>query len=78
MTSETEIFILCENIKRLRKKERLSKKEMARIMGIGIRSVTMLENGMLPVRMEAETLWRLKLHFGISIEYLFSKLIEAE
>jgi len=78
MSNQLEISILCENIKRLRKKEKLSKKEMARVMGIGTRSLTALENGILPMRMKANVLWRLKLRFGITIEDLFTKIIEIE
>ncbi|MBQ9745279.1 MAG: helix-turn-helix transcriptional regulator [Clostridia bacterium] len=78
MSTQTEISILCENVKRLRKREKLSKKEMARIMGVGVRSITMLENGVMPVRMKADVLGRLKWRFGVTIEELFSKIIETE
>ena len=78
MNDQTEISILCENVKRLRKRENLSKKEMARLMGIGVRSITMLENGVLPIRMKANALWYLKWRFGITIEELLSKIIEIE
>ena len=76
MSEQTEISIFCENVKRLRKREKMSKKEMAQIMHIGVRSLTTLENGKIPVRMRCEVLLRLKCHFEITVEDLFTKIIE--
>ena len=76
MSEQTEISIFCENVKRLRKREKMSKKEMARIMHIGVRSITTLENGTIPVRMKYDVILRLKCHFGITVEDLFTKIIE--
>ena len=78
MSNQDEILVFGENVKKLRKKENLSKKEMADIMGVGVRSVTMLENGVLPLRLDVKALQRLSLRFGIKIEDLFSEIPEND
>ena len=78
MSNQDEILVFGENVKKLRKKENLSKKEMAEIMGVGVRSVTMLENGVLPLRLDVKALQRLSFRFGIKIEDLFSEIPEND
>ena len=59
------------NIKQLRKTHGLSKKEMASIMGIGVGSLTKLEQGILPPKATVQILLNLHEHFGSSISELF-------
>ena len=68
---QREIKNLSHNIKQLRQSHNLSKKSMAKIMGIGVGSLTKLENGILPPRADVNCLLNLHKHFGISISELF-------
>ena len=65
MNHEHEFKILCENVKKLRMKERLSQKEMASLLGIGIYSLKKLENGILPPRLTWRFLLSIHENFGI-------------
>ena len=58
-----ETFI--NNIIRIRKKYGLSKKEMAKIMHIGVGSLSMLEKGEMPKRMSVDAVFYLSAYFGI-------------
>ena len=75
MSAENNIIILCENIKALRIKNNLSKKEMAQKIGIGIKSLTAIESGILPRSVNATTLYKIHKEFGISIENLLESRI---
>ena len=68
---QREIKNLSHNIKHLRQSHNLSKKSMAKIMGIGIGSLNKLESGILPPRADVQCLLNLNRHFGISISELF-------
>ncbi len=68
---QREIKNLSHNIKQLRHSHNLSKKSMAKIMGIGIGSLNKLESGILPPRADVQCLLNLNKHFGISISELF-------
>ena len=66
---DTAVF--CQNIKRLREKNRLSKQQMARILHIGTKSLTMLENGTIPPRMDVAVLIYISEHFDVRPDMLF-------
>ena len=74
MENLSDIQILCQNIKSLRQKHNLSKKEMSQILGIGMKTLNQIENGILPPRMSCEPLFRIQSHFGIRPQQLFSIL----
>lgn len=61
------------NVVWLRKQHGLSKKQMAKILGIGIGSLNKLENGELPPRMSIRILDRIQKYFGISKADQFAK-----
>lgn len=75
MSIETEIFIFCENVKRLRAKEGLSKREISEILGISIRSLTMLEKGILPKNLCCDVLLVICNYFQLEPKMFFSGLI---
>ena len=58
MEHENEIAILCKNIKRIRNEKGLSQSKMAEKLNIGVKSLSMLENGILPPRLSVEILFR--------------------
>ena len=66
---DTAVF--CQNIKRLREKNRLSKRQMARILHIGTKSLTMLENGIIPPRMDVAVLIYISSYFRVRPDMLF-------
>lgn len=67
-----ELSIFCENIKTLRKREGLSKKEMAEKLGIGIKNLTLLERGVVSKRLGANILINIQRNFHISPNKMFS------
>ena len=73
MKKETEIMFFCENIKALRKINNLSKKEMAKLIGIGTKSLTLIENGRLPPRLGCDVLFEIQKNFGIAPKTMFSE-----
>ena len=70
MSVENNLLLLCENIKLLRAKNNLSKKEMAQKLGISIKSITKIESGVLPRSVNAITLYKIHKVFNIPIETL--------
>ena len=70
MSVENNLLLLCENIKLLRAKNNLSKKEMAQKSGISIKSITKIESGVLPRSVNAITLYKIHKVFNIPIETL--------
>ena len=73
MNKETEIMLFCENIKSIRKTNKLSKKEMAKLIGIGTKSLTLIENGRLPPKLGCDVLFEIQKEFGIAPKTIFSK-----
>ena len=73
MSHKYEIQILCENVKTLRMREKLSRKEMASRLGIGVFSLTKLETGILPPRLTCQFLFSIHARFGVSPTDMFTK-----
>lgn len=73
MNHKKEIHIFCKNIKRLRETERLTQKEMAERLGIGVSSLIKLEKGILPPRLTCEILFCIQRRFGIPPEKMFTE-----
>ena len=63
-----------QNIKILRESVGFSKKEMAKILGIGVASLSKLEQGVLPPRAEVSIIFELSQHFNIQPHKLFLPL----
>ncbi len=78
MTTETEFQIFCENIRRLRKQYALSKKEMAKRLGIGMRSLEKIERGDIPVRLGCQIIFNASRCFGIRPAALFERMVSFE
>ena len=70
MSVENNILLLCDNIKSLRAKNNLSKKEMAQKLGTSIPSITKIESGILPRSINAIILYKIHKVFNIPIETL--------
>lgn len=63
MDSELNIFL--SNVTWLRKHNKLSKKRMAALLGIGVYSLNKIESGMLPPNLDVDIFFRIQRHFGI-------------
>lgn len=74
MMTEKEISIFCKNIKYLREKHNLEKREMADICGIDIPSLEKIEKGILPDSISIDIVINLYRHFNISPEKFFAPL----
>ena len=64
MEVKSEIKIFGENIKNLRLNKGLSKKEMSKLLGIGVKNLDTLEKGELPNRLTVNIIFRIKNNFG--------------
>ncbi len=78
MNNETNVLIFCENIKRLRKREHLSKKDMAKILHIGVKTLTAIESGVLPKSLDCSVLFYIDDNFNISASDMLASLIPLE
>jgi transcriptional regulator with XRE-family HTH domain len=74
MNNDLCIQIFCQNVKYLRAKNRLSKKNMAHILGIGIGSLNKLEQGILPPTLGCNILFHILNAFALYPHEMFSPL----
>ena len=68
--------ILFLNITFLRKHHRISKKQMAKLLGIGLWSLNKIEKGKLPPRLGINIVFAIQKHFGIHPTVQLSQLLE--
>lgn len=66
MKTTMELCLFCHNIRILRQHYKLSQKEMAQQLHIGIHSLRMLEKGIIPQRMGIEIFFYIYRLFGFS------------
>ena len=71
MKTDIDVKTFAKNLKHLRLKNNLTKKEMAVKLGIGIKTLSTLENGILPPRFRANTVFKIKSEFGFSPSQMF-------
>lgn len=71
-TNDNIMKILSHNILYLRTKNHITKKEMAKILGIGIITLNKIEQGFLPPRLSVEILFRIRDYFGVPLSLLVS------
>ena len=76
MCSVDGLEILCDNIRFLRKQNRLSRSKMARKLGVSVPTLDSLEQGIVPVRCGSHILFRLRQEFGIPIPILVEQRLE--
>lgn len=72
--AEIENF-LC-NIIWLKNNYRLSKRKMAKMLGIGIKSLDKLEKGEIPLRIGVEVVFNIHKNFGVVPKDLFGQRLE--
>jgi len=74
LKNNEQVAVFCRNIKILRERNGLNKKEMSEIMGIGIKSLANIEKGILPPRTGVNAIVKLSQRFGIRPYELFRPL----
>lgn len=75
---DKDFEILLSNIVWLRKHHDLSKKEMAKLLKLGAKSMDQIEAGHMPLRMGVDTLFQIWKHFGIPLSDQVSKRLGEE
>ena len=68
----SKAMIFGGNIKRLREQHKLSKKQMAEIMGVGTKTLTSIENGVIPPRARADIILKICDYFCINAQELLN------
>lgn len=71
-----ELQPLLKNIAWLRRKNGLSKEEMAIITELSIESIDTIENGSCPDEVEIDTVLKIHKYFGVDPMELLTKLLE--
>lgn len=71
MYNDRKIF--CENIKKIRKNKKLSKKNMAELLGISTYSLNIIESGKIPRRLSIEIIYNINSSLGIFPSELFKR-----
>ena len=74
MSNQEELLNFCHNVKTVRRNMNLSKAKMAKVMGIGIHSLNLIENGVFPERLGINAVVKFCFTFGISLKDAFTKL----
>ena len=74
--NNTSWSVFFRNVAFLRKKNGLAKKDMAKLLGIGVGSLTKIEKGELPQRLSANIIYRIYKEFGIKPSDQFDKILE--
>lgn len=70
-----ELDNLIHNINRLRIHNKLSKKKMADIMGVSLKTINKIEKGEFPQRLGANNIYNICVYFKMSASELFEKTI---
>lgn len=76
--SNTQWPVFAHNIAYLRKKNGLTKKEMAKLLGIGEGSLSKIEKGECPEKLNLRIVYDIERLFGISPSEQFLREIEEE
>lgn len=74
MSDQEELLNFCHNVKAVRQNKNLSKAKMAKVMGIGIHGLNLIENGVFPERLGINAVVKFCFTFGISLKDAFTKL----
>lgn len=79
MRRETEKEMRCfmRNVARLRAEHGLSKREMAKRLGIGVGTLNKLERGQLPARLSVSVIYSIYREFGVLPSQQFADLLSA-
>ena len=68
---QEEVQNFLRNVAWLRKHHGLSQKEMAVLLGVGVGTIRKMERGVLPPRLMADVVWRIRDSFHVPPRELF-------
>lgn len=74
--TDRELDIFMKNIVWLRKKNELTKKEMAKILGISVCSLNKIEKGVFPPRTKVDIVVAIHCRFGIGPSEMVTELLK--
>ncbi len=72
MKNKNEFLIFSDNIRLLRVKYNISKREMAKILGVSVKTLSLIENDVIP-RISVEVVFKTARYFGIQPAWLFQE-----
>ena len=72
MKEDYEARIFGNNLKRIRKDNGLSMKAMSKKLGIGVKSLSLIEKGIFPPRLSTDILLKIHSEFGFLPSEMFS------
>ncbi len=73
MNNILDIAIFCEKMRKLRKIKRYSKVNMAKILRIGVKTLSLIEHGSIPKNLKCNILFEIYDNFGITPMEMFSE-----
>ena len=71
MTKSRDFLYFSQHVQRIRREQKLTQREMANRLGIGVRTLSMIERGILPPRLSCEIVFRIQDQFAIHPQDLF-------
>lgn len=74
MSTEEELAHFCRNMRLVRIQHKLTQKEMAAILGIGVGSLRKIESGTFPLRIGCNIFFRFHSAFHIPVSLLFTDM----
>ena len=69
--TDKELRYLLNNIELIRKEKLLSKKSMAKILGVSVKTINKIEQGVFPPRLSVSVIFKLHNNFGVLPYELF-------
>jgi len=75
-TKQNTIDTFTHNVVFLRKTNHISKKRMAKILGISIYSLNQIEKGLLPPKLSVEVLFKIRSYFHVSEKQQVEKKLD--
>ena len=78
MVTKDDMRVFGENVRHLRMARRITQKELAEIMGIGVKSLRRIEQGDFPAKFDATHLYCLTEYFHVSVTALFTPVNWSE
>lgn len=74
--NDIQLLTFCRNIRYLRSHHCLSKTKMARILGVGLKTLSSLEQNIIPPRLSTDVIWRASEYFRLAPHLFFLPLEE--
>lgn len=70
-----EVLLFCENVKKLREIEKISKTKMAKKLEISVYQLSKIENGIIPPRLDISIVVKISKLYEIEPSKLFEEIL---